>query len=119
MKQPKATKAIYKPSKLRQAVGGINTRPKTETASKQPRTAKHDTSLEERKIYAKYQIPKKVRETLALESLEGVDRSKTIWYVEKALDEAGLTPQEIILLIKNSVFNKYRGRKDEDKRLQR
>lgn len=119
VKSPQATKAIYKPAKLRQAVGGVNTRTKAETAPKQPRTAKHDTPLEERKIYAKYQIPKRVRETLALESLEGVDRSKTIWYVEKALDEAGLTPQEIILLIKNSVFNKYRGRKDEDKRLQR
>lgn len=118
VKPPKATKAIYKPAKLRQAVGGVNTRAKTETALKQPRTAKRDTSLEERKIYAKYQIPKKVRETLALESLEGIDRSKTIWYVEKALDEAGLTPQEIILLVKNSVFNKYRGRKDENKRLQ-
>jgi len=114
---PKATKAIYKPSKLRQAVGGINTRVKEQTALTQPRTAKQST-LEERKIYAKYQIPKKVRETLAMDSLEGVDRSKTIWYIEKALDEAGLTPQEIILLVKGSVFNKYRGRKDEDKRLQ-
>lgn len=118
VKLPKATKAIYKPAKLRQVVGGVNTRTKGETAPKQPRTAKQDTSLGERKIYAKYQIPKKVRETLALDSLEGIDRSKTIWYVEKALDEAGLTPQEIILLIKNSIFNKYRGRRDENKRLQ-
>lgn len=114
---PMATKAIYKPAKLRQVVGGINTRENPKKAVTQPRTAKQQ-SLEERKIYAKYQIPKKVRETLALDSLEGVDRSKTIWYVEKSLDEAGLTPQEIILLVKNSVFNKYRGRKDEDRRLQ-
>lgn len=116
---PMATRAIYKPAKLRKAVGGVNTRAKDQTATKQPRTAVHSQSLDERKIYAKYQIPKKVRETLALDSLEGVDRSKTIWYVEKALDEAGLTPQEIILLVKNSIFNKYKGRKDEDKRLQR
>lgn len=116
---PEVTRAIYKPAKLRKAVGGVNTRREDQAVSKRPHTAIHDQSLDERKIYAKYQIPKKVRETLALDSLEGVDRSKTIWYVEKALDEAGLTPQEIILLIKNSIFNKYRGRKDEDKRLQR
>lgn len=116
--RPKATKALYKPSTVRKAVGGVVTRGKSEKSVKQLPTASGIHSLAERKIYAKYQIPKKVRETLAMETLEGVDRSRVIWYVEKALDEAGLTPAEIITLVKNSIFNKYRGRKDEDKRLQ-
>ena len=113
----KPTKAIYKPRDLRKAVGGITTTPKKEKASSASPAASEQDMLAERRIYAKYSIPKKVRDTLALQSLNGVDRSSTIWYVEKSLHELGMTPQEIILLIKNSVFNKYRGRADEDTRL--
>ena len=113
----KPTKAIYKPRDLRKAVGGITTTPKKEKAPSASPAASEQDMLAERRIYAKYSIPKKVRDTLALQSLNGVDRSSTIWYVEKSLHELGMTPQEIILLIKNSVFNKYRGRADEDTRL--
>ena len=113
----KPTKAIYKPRDLRKAVGGITTTPKREKAPSASPAASEQDMLAERRIYAKYSIPKKVRDTLALQSLNGVDRSSTIWYVEKSLHELGMTPQEIILLIKNSVFNKYRGRADEDTRL--
>ena len=113
----KPTKAIYKPRDLRTAVGGITTTPKKEKAPSASPAASEQDMLAERRIYAKYSIPKKVRDTLALQSLNGVDRSSTIWYVEKSLHELGMTPQEIILLIKNSVFNKYRGRADEDTRL--
>ena len=116
---PKATKAIYKPRDLRSAVGGITTTPKDQKANSEPPAASEGASQLERKIYAKYSIPKKVRDTLALNSLQGVDRSSTIWYVEKSLHELGMTPQEIIVLIKNSVFNKYRGRADEEARIQR
>lgn len=115
---PKSTKAVYKPRNIRQAVGGVFTQPKPQTASKEPPAALQKGGLTERKIYARYSIPKKVRDMLALESLDGVDRSGTIWYVENSLHELGMTPQEIIHLIKNSVFNKYKGRKDEDSRLQ-
>lgn len=119
VKLPRATKAIYKPKDLRKAVGGITTTPKPQTGSKGPSAAPQGASLTERKLYAKYSIPKKVRDTLALESLEGVDRSSTIWYVEKSLHEVGMTPQEIIFLVKNSVFNKYKGRRDEEERIQK
>lgn len=116
---PQATKAIYKPKNLRKAIGGVNTpaqEPKAHTeASGAPKTPE----LAERKIYAKYPIPQKVKNLLALESLEGIDRSSTIWYVENKLHELKMSPQEIILLIKNSVFNKYKGRSDEDTRLQK
>lgn len=113
----KPTKAIYKPRDLRKAVGGVTTTPKKEKAHSASPAASEQDMLAERRIYAKYSIPKKVRDTLALQSLNGIDRSSTIWYVEKSLHELGMTPQEIILLIKNSVFNKYRGRADEDTRL--
>ena len=115
--QVKPTKALYKPRDIRKAVGGVTTTPKKEKAHSASSAASEQDMLAERRIYAKYSIPKKVRDTLALQSLNGVDRSSTIWYVEKSLHELGMTPQEIILLIKNSVFNKYRGRADEDARL--
>lgn len=115
--QVKPTKALYKPRDIRKAVGGVTTTPKKEKAHSASPAASEQNMLAERRIYAKYSIPKKVRDTLALQSLNGVDRSSTIWYVEKSLHELGMTPQEIILLIKNSVFNKYRGRADEDARL--
>lgn len=116
---PKATKAIYKPRDLRKAVGGVTTTPTPPKSNSEPANGSEMTSTTERKLYAKYSIPKKVRDTLALESLQGIDRSSTIWYVEKSLHELGMAPQEIIYLIKNSVFNKYRGRRDEEERLQK
>lgn len=119
VKMPRKTKAIYKPKDLRKAVGGITTTPEPKKASSEPPAPSERASLMERKLYAKYSIPKKVRDTLALESLDGVDRSSTIWYVEKSLHELGMSPQEIIFLVKNSVFNKYKGRRDEEDRLQR
>lgn len=119
VKLPRATKALYKPKDLRKAVGGVTTTPPPPKSNSGASEDTGGASLTERKLYAKYSIPKKVRDTLALESLDGVDRSSTIWYVEKSLHELGMTPQEIIVLIKNSVFNKYKGRRDEDERIQK
>nr|DAO31604.1 MAG TPA: replicative DNA helicase [Caudoviricetes sp.] len=116
---PSYTKAVYKPRNLRKAVGGVTTTPGGGKAHSDAPAASEKSTLIERKIYAKYSIPKKVRDLLALESLEGVDRSRTIWYVENSLYGLGMTPPEIIHLIKNSVFNKYTGRRDEDLRIQR
>ena len=116
---PEATKAVYKPKNLRKAVGGVTTTPPSQKAHSDSPEASKGATLTERKIYAKYSIPKKVRDLLALETLNGVDRSGTIWFVENSLHELGMTPQEIIYLIKNSVFNKYRGRRDEDSRIQK
>lgn len=116
---PLATKAVYKPKNLRKAVGGVTTTPPKQKSTSDAPAASEGGTLTERKIYAKYSIPKKVRDLLALDSLNGVDRSQTIWYVENSLHELGMAPQEIIFLIKNSVFNKYRGRRDEDARIQR
>lgn len=110
---PKSTTAMYKPKTLRNLV---------DVGEKEQRTREtlslnNITNIEERKIYAKYNIPVKVRELLALDSTEGIDRSDTIWYIENKLSELGMEPNEIIYLVKNSVFNKYRDRGDEDERL--
>lgn len=106
----KATNKIYKPKTLSKIVNAkIKTKPSLEVPV--------GSSLTERKIYAKYTIPQKIRDLLALEDITGVDRSSTIWYIENTLHEMGMSPGEIIFLIKNSTFNKYKGRKDEDKRL--
>lgn len=116
---PKATRAIYKPKNLRKAVGGENTIPSERKANTEPSATPQTGNITERKIYAKYPIPQKVKDLLALESLEGIDRSSTIWYVENKLHELKMSPGEIIFLIKNSVFNKYKGRADEETRLRK
>lgn len=115
---PKSTKAVYKPKNLRKIVGGVTTAPSEQKGHSDALTAPNDPLIE-RRIYAKYPIPKKVRDLLAMESLEGVDRSNAIWFVENSLHDLGMTPPEIIHLIKNSAFNKYKGRRDEDHRIQK
>lgn len=115
---PKSTKAVYKPKNLRKIVGGVTTAPSEQKGHSDALTASNDPLIE-RRIYAKYPIPKKVKDLLAMESLGGVDRSNAIWFVENSLHDLGMTPPEIIHLIKNSAFNKYRGRGDEDHRIQK
>lgn len=107
---PEHTKKIYKPKVLKKLL-----------QVDKPQEDKNDTvdsnDLTERKIYAKYNIPKKIRDLLALTDITGLDRSDTIWYIENKLHELKMSPNEIIYLIKNSAFNKYKGRNDEEKRL--
>lgn len=110
VKMPEETKKIYKPKAIKKVIGFSE---KSEPVSK----AAEGANLTERKIYAKYSISKKVRDLLALDNITGIDRSGTIWYIENKLYELGMTPNEIIHLIRNSAFNKYKGRKDETKRL--
>ena len=112
--EPIATKKIYKPKTLKKLLR-VNSPKKEKSKDREDSLSSKD--LNERKIYAKYDIPKKVRDMLALDSLNGVDRSSTIWYIENSLNDIGMSPQEIIYLVKNSIFNKYADRPDEDKRL--
>lgn len=115
VKEAKALNTLYKPKKLKALLGT----PREEKPPKEKKVSQlQGGDITERKIFAKYSIPKKVKDLLALDSLGGIDRSGTIWFVENKLHELGMSPQEIIYLIKNSVFNKYRGRSDEDTRLQ-
>jgi hypothetical protein len=63
-------------------------------------------------------LSKKILSMLLIETAPVGERSDKIWFIENKLYEAGMTPEEIFTLIKNSAWNKYRGRHDEDERLQ-
>lgn len=45
------------------------------------------------------------------------DRSTTLWELECMLFEAGMNRNEVYTIVKNSVWNKFSGRKDEQRRL--
>jgi hypothetical protein len=45
------------------------------------------------------------------------DRSQTLWKLENLLLDAGLTPGETFILVKASVWNKYRGQQRENRQL--
>lgn len=77
---------------------------------------KIDETLESASILKKHKVPRKVLEILDSEPIKG-ERSDTIWYLENKLHEAGLSPEETIQVIKDSPWNKYRGRNDEDVRI--
>jgi len=108
VKLPVESSKIYKPRNIKKLI---------DYQEEKKEKAPTPSNLSERKIYAKYNIPKKVKDLLALDDLSGLDRSSTIWFIENKLYELGMTPNEIIHLVKNSVFNKYKGRADEKKRL--
>ncbi|ASZ76656.1 hypothetical protein [Clostridium phage CP3] len=115
IKRPIHTKEIYKPKVIAKAVKAVS----KSNDSVKVNIGGSEASQSERKIYAKYNIPKKVRDLLALDDITSLDRSSTIWYIENKLHEIGLEPNEIILLVKGSAFNKYKGRKDEETRLRK
>lgn len=70
----------------------------------------------ESNILDKYSVPNKVLQLLHGEAEEG-RRSDVLWYLENKLSEIGLHPEEVIQVLKDSDWNKYKGRADEDARL--
>ena len=61
-----------------------------------------------------------VREYLAVRDervTEQADRDLVLWQIERDLADAGCTLTEIVAIVRQSVWNKYRGRNDELKRL--
>lgn len=111
------TKAIYRLAKFKKDIGYSD----KSTVKKKSSSAKisNSSDLTERKIYASYNIPHDILELLALDDVSGLDRSDTIWYIENSLSDIGMSPDEIIYLVKHSTFNKYAGRNNEDKQLRR
>lgn len=73
-----------------------------------------------REIISKWKsrMPRALLTTLMQKTAPVGERSETIWHLESSLYELGLSPDEIFTLIKNSAWNKYRGRHDENERLQ-
>lgn len=111
--KPVDTKKLYRLKNLEKAAG--YSKVNKERASS---VEFDDIDIDDRDLFLKYNIPKKVMELLALDDAEGLDRSDTIWFIENALiNDVGMQPNEVIHLIKGSAFNKYAGRDDEDERL--
>jgi RecA-family ATPase len=90
-----------------------------EVNSKPDKAQKTDNkiNMSASKIIKKYNIKGKVLDLLTADQAEEGRRSDTIWFLENKLFEKGLEIPEIICLIKNSVWNKYSGRPDENERL--
>jgi hypothetical protein len=60
------------------------------------------------------QIPVRGRQLLRTKSLvAGDDRSARLWELESLLINAGLEPEEVYVLVKQSVWNKYKGQRRE------
>lgn len=67
-------------------------------------------------VLKQYRLSSRVLDLLHGEAEEG-RRSDVLWYLENKLSEAGMSPHEIITVIRESDWNKYRGRSDEEHRL--
>ena len=64
-------------------------------------------------------LSKATRRLLTAKRATEGKRSDVIWRLENELAEQGLDRDEIFTLIKGSVWNKFRGRSDEDRQLRR
>lgn len=73
-----------------------------------------------RMILAKWKakMPRDLLTLLLQKKVPVGERSEKIWFISSSLYEMGLNPSEIFTLVKNSAWNKYRGRDDENVRLQ-
>lgn len=78
-------------------------------------------SVDRHEVWARVRlkVSAKCREYLALKSdPQGVaDRDQVLWQIERDLADAGCTLIEIVAIVRPSVWNKYKGRNDELKRL--
>lgn len=116
--QPIYTKEIYRYPKLFKDLGLKDIKDKKKE-SKESSSDASNSSSSASKLLEKYNITGKVFDLLTATEAEAGRRSDTIWYLENKLFEKGLEIPEIITLIKNSVWNKYRGREDEMDRLRK
>jgi hypothetical protein len=78
-------------------------------------------SVDRHEVWARVRlkVSAKCREYLALKTdPQGVaDRDQVLWQIERDLADAGCTLIEIVAIVRPSVWNKYKGRNDELKRL--
>lgn len=61
-------------------------------------------------------VSKPVRQFMTAREATG-DRSEVLWQIERELADAGCTLSEVVAIVRGTVWNKYRGRNDELKRL--
>lgn len=74
--------------------------------------------LDRSKVMAEWRtkIPKRIRELLNARLASG-DRSDVLWDIERSLADLGCSVEEIVVIVRGTVWNKYDGRADELKRL--
>jgi len=68
-------------------------------------------------VFEKYQdkLPRWARRELMAEKIKGkADRSEMLWKLENVCLEAGMAMEEAFAVIKMSVWNKFKGRRNED-----
>lgn len=109
----KVRKSPYRLKVMKEQVGVGKEKKKKEKKE----TTKKGKSLDAKKIIKKYKISGDLLDKLTQEEAEAGRRSDVIWYLENKLYDKGLEIPEILTLIKNSCWNKYKGRDDEDLRL--
>lgn len=68
-------------------------------------------------LYSPQDIPSSVQDLLVMDETQGRDRSNTLWFMEHELAKAGFSIDEIYAIVKDSIWNKYKGRADEQQRL--
>lgn len=61
-------------------------------------------------------LPRTARELVAAKQVDG-DRSEKLWWIMRCLADAGVSPVEIVAIVRVTVWNKFDGRQDELKRL--
>jgi hypothetical protein len=61
-------------------------------------------------------LKRRIRELLGAKTATG-DRSSVLWDIERSLADVGCTVEEIVAIVRSTVWNKYEGRADELKRL--
>jgi len=64
----------------------------------------------------KLKLTQRIRDYIRARQTSG-DRSNVLWEIERSLADAGCSLAEIVSIVKSTVWNKYAGRSDEDKRL--
>ena len=64
----------------------------------------------------KLKLNQRARDMITARQISG-DRSEQLWYLIRCLADAGCTVQEIVAVVRPSVWNKFEGRSDELKRL--
>lgn len=77
-------------------------------------------SMDRHEVWARVRmsVSSRVREAVSLKTQPvGADRSAMMWEIERELADAGCSLAEIVLLVRSTVWNKYRGRSDELNRL--
>jgi AAA domain-containing protein len=87
-----------------------------------PEEEQVDGDITAREVFDRYEreLPPWVRRELITARVPPIGkRSEMIWKLEHALLEAGLSRDEAFVLIKASVWNKFKGRNSEDAQLRR